>query len=388
MTCFSSGSLRTVFLVFLLPALFFSCKKSDSDTISPSGNSQPELVQNLNGFRFDGRFTEDDPDRYYLPELRSIDEYNDSVRIHVATLSKDGILPSGYKWHVANLYKGKITRSYKPLDVVMDKKYHFQYAWNHPNFELGAFNKEESYVNFYKPAGGKAGFHVSKPNNNFPYIFTKNFTVFFESQGSVYLFEHGSQTTLNRFVLSSEPSIVFTDTYLDPDFDYNGYVYRANFITAFFNPTFDGNYIGIARGGQTIDTLLINKYNPIIYPANSGGALVSKVGDTLVMGLVKRRTANVSDGQDLSVYRILPGESELKPVFTNVVLEQAQSANFHKGHFYLNGKRMNDAGVWEDVAMPKMKTGYTATVALYGKNRLYVLAMKNEYSFEIYSRPY
>jgi len=71
-----------------------------------------------------------------------------------------------------------------------------------------------------------------------------------------------------------------------------------------------------------------------------------------------------------------------------VVLEQAQSANFHKGHFYLNGKRMNDAGVWEDVAMPKMKTGYTATVALYGKNRLYVLAMKNEYSFEIYSRPY
>lgn len=375
---------------YLLLLLFLdSCKKSDSEipkSISPTG---PELIENLNGFRFEGQFTEDDPSKYEFPAILSMEEYKDSIRVHFTTITKPGILPEGYKWYVANAHNGKITRIYKPLEVVMPKFNTFVYCWDHPSFSFGAFPKNDAYATFYKPDKSRKVVHINKPNNQFPYVFTRNFTVFFESQGSVYLYEHGSETLLNRFLLSSEPSLTVTDTYLDPDFDGNGYVYRANFITGFFNPTLSGNYVGIARGGQTLDTLLLNRYEPTIYLNSNSGVFVDKVGDTLVLGLVKRRTANISDGQDLSLFRILPGESELKPVFQNLnVLPQNSGVNFEHGHFLLDGKQLTDAGLWKTIPMPAMKGSYVASVAYYGPNRMYLLARKDAYTFEIYSRAY
>ncbi len=369
-----------------------ACKKDSSSVLDPGGSgssSQPELVENLNGYRFEGRFTEDDQARYQFPSVLSMEEYNDSIRVHFTTLTKPGILPEGYKWYVANARAGKVTRIYKPLDVVMPKFNTFTYCWDHPSFSFAAWPKTDAYATFYKPDKSRKVVHINKPNNQFPFIFTRNFTVFYESQSSVYLYEHGSETLLNRFLLSSEPSLTYSDVYQDPAFDNNGYVYRANFLTGFFNPTLFGNYAGIARGGQTLDTVLINRYEPTTYTNSNSGVWVDKIGDTLVLGLIKRKTANPGDGQDLSLYRILPGESELKPVFRNLdVLPQNSGANFEHGHFYLNGKRLNDAGIWETVPMPKMKGSYVANVVYYGPNRMYLLAMKDEYTFEIYSRPY
>lgn len=380
-----------IFNCFLVSFSLISCKKSDSDTPLPTPtNTEPELVENLNGFRFEGRFTEDDPDRYEFPAVISMEEYNDSIRVHFTTLSKPDIKPEGYKWYVANARAGKVTRIYKPLDIVMPKFNTFSYCWNQPAFSLGAWPKNDAYATFYKPDKTRSVVHINKPNNQFPFVFTRNFTVFYESQGSVYLYEHNSETLLNRFLLSSEPSIVYAHTYQDPAYDANGYVYRANFITGFFNPTLFGNYVGIARGGQTLDTLLLNRYDPIIYTSNSQ-AYVDKVGDTLCLGLIKRRTANISDGLDMSLFRILPGETELKPVFQNMaVVSQVEGEGiaFVKGRFRTPSKWLNDSAVWQSLQIPKMKEGYASNHYYYGPTRIYRVAFKDSYTFEIYSRPY
>lgn len=369
-----------------------SCKKDSQSPNNPTGSStEPELVENLNGYRFEGRFTEDDPDRYEFPAVVSMEEYKDSIRVHFTTLTKPNIFPEGYKWYVANARAGKVTRIYKPLDIVMPKFNTFSYCWNHPSFSFGVWPKNDAYATFYAPDKTKKVVHINKPNNNFGYVFTRNFTVFYESQGSVYLYEHGSETLLNRFVLSSEPSLVYTQTYQDPDYDANGYVYRANFITGFFNPTLFGNYVGIARGGQTLDTLLLDRYDPLIYTNPSSQAYVDKVGDTLCLGLIKRRTANISDGLDMSMFRMLPGETELKPVFLNkAVMDQTggEGISFVKGRFRTPSKWLNDSAEWQSLPVPKMKGSYVANHYYYGPTRMYRVAFKDSYTFEIYSRPY
>lgn len=379
------------FVVFSLMfgvVAFSGCKKSESETPTPNPTG-PQLVESLNGYRFEGLIEENDPDRYEFLFPEYIDEYNDSARVFCTSLTKSKVLPEGYKWHCFNVFNGKITRKFYPLDVVMPKFTAFKYVWDHPSFGLHAYKVSESFATLYKPDSTRIGTFVNKPNNTFPYVFCNKFTVFYESQQSVYLFEYGSQTMLNRFLLSSEPSLSYTDTYLDKDYENNGYVFRANFITGFFNPTLTGNYVGIARGGQTLDTLLLDRYDPTIYTNSSSRTFVNKLGDTLHLGVVKRRTADISDELELLVFRILPGETELKPVLPAPVRVGYNVAlAFHRGHFYLNGQRMNHSGGLEEVALPKTKAGYIASVLSFGKNKIYVRVPKDEYSFELYSKSY
>lgn len=379
---------RLVPVIFGLSLICSACKKADEASPATSA-SGPQLVENLNGFRFEGSIAENDPARYEFLFPEYIDEYNDSARVFCTSLTKPTVLPEGYKWHCFNLYNGKVTRKFYPLDVVVPKFTAFKYVWDHPSFGLHSYKVSESYATLYKPDGSKKGTYINKPNNNFGYTFCNKFTVFFESQQSVYLYEYDSQTLLNRFLLSSESSLVYTDTYLDKDYENNGYVFRANFITGFFNPTLFGNYVGIARGGQTIDTLLVDRFDPIIYTNPSSQVMVNKAGERLVLAVIKRKTANIGDGTDISLYQILPGETELKPIVEHMDIPQTGgSILLRNGHLYVGEQFLNDNLVWENFPLPKAKAGYAATVLSYGKNKVYVRVPKDEYSFELYSKTF
>jgi hypothetical protein len=232
---------------------------------------------------------------------------------------------------------------------------------------------------------------VSKPNNNFPYRYNENYTVFFGSASNIYVHENKAQKYMApapamAHILTSESSVAWADYIMDDD-EPSSSVFRDGIYTGFFNATLDkSNYIGIAKGQQTLDTLVINKNPPTMYyPITE--VYMSRLGNKIYLGLIKIKALYSSN--DVSVYEMDVNEKIIRPVFKNVP-EPNQDGVFVRGKFYYSTKTLTSTGQLEDIPLPTLvgDARIMAGNVFFGETKILVVVQKDSDLLELYSRPY
>jgi hypothetical protein len=373
----------------LIITIGVGCAPEQDDPGANGNTHQPTLVTNLNGYRYEGTFNEVlDPVQFQEPVIWHIEEYGDSIRLIFTTYDTN---LERYRWTIQSLYKGKVNRQFEGAFGVTNP-HDFRFAFNHETFQLYGYDTPNSYVTIFTKNTPSSGFYLSKPNNNFPYSFSENYTVFFGSASSIYSYENKFQkytapAPTIGYVLTSESSVAWADHILNDD-ALSATLFREEIITCFFNATLDKfNYIGIAKGQQTLDTLVVNANNPsIYYPVSFVYASVTD--NKVYLGLKKKKGPSMPD--DISLYEMDLTEKIIRPVFKNIDAPNSNISAFVRGKFYFSNhtKVMNNSGQLEDIPSPTLAAGAGISTIFFGKTRVFFEVRKNFILTELYSRPY
>lgn len=387
---FESGFIcLLVVVIVLLVSATCSPEADDPGSDGGGGTNQPTLVANLNGYRYEGTFKETvEPTLYLDPTIWHIEEYMDSIRLIFSTKYEINVQATFHRWTVQSLHKGKVNRQFEAVNGSLNPHDH-KFAFNQEAFQLYGYLIPQSYVTLFAKGKSPAGFYLSKPNNNFPYLFNENYTVFFGSASSIYSFENKYQkytapAPTQGYVLTSESSVAWADYVINDD-ALSATLFREEIITCFFNATLDNNYIGIAKGQKTLDTLVVNKYPPTwYYPVTFVHA--SQVGNIVYLGLRKKKGLSMPD--DISVYKMDLTEKIIRPVYKNIDAPALNEQAFVAGRFYYLGKMLNDSGQLVDISLPTFVSGVSLVRYFYGATRLFIVLQKELNQIELYSRPY
>ena len=389
MKAYHNSMFPIAWLVFIVLSLMLACTPEEDDpgASGGDGSNQPTLVSDLNGYRYEGTFKETvDPKQFATPEIWHIEEFNDSTRVIFSTFDNNLIR---YRWTVQSLHKGKVNRQFEAA-YGTPNPFDYKFAFDHAAFQLVGYLIPQSYVTYFSKGKSPTGFFLSKPNNNFPYRFNVNYTVFFGSASNIYSFENKFQkytapAPTIGYVLTSESSVSWAD-YILNDAAASATLFREEIITCFFNATIDKfNYIGIAKGQQTLDTLVVNKNDPnMYYPTVFVNA--SRVGNTVYLGLKKKKGFSMPD--DISVYKMDLTEKIIRPVYKNIDAPNLNVQAFVGGKFYFNGKLLNESGQLVDIPLPTFVSGVSLVRYHYGATRLFIVLQKELNQLELYSRPY
>lgn len=373
----------------MLIALIGTGCSPDGNDPDGSGTPKPTLVADLNGFRYEGTFKETlDPVQFRNPELWVIQEYNDSLRVFFTTHDEN---LDRYRWTVQNLHNGKVTREFE-ASYGVTSPYDFIFDLNNESFTLYGYDLPNSYITTFKQGSEPDGFYLSKPNNNFSFAFGENYTTFFGSASAIYVHEnkyrqYTAPAPAASYVLTGESSVAWAGHIIHDD-ALSATLFREEIITCFFNATLDKfNYIGIAQGQQTLDTLVVNKNNPSLYYPLSF-VYASRAGNTVYLGLKKKKGLSMPD--DISVYEMDLTEKIIRPVFKNIDAPNSNVSAFVRGKFYFSGNRqvMNQTGQLEDIPSPEFVAGAGMTRVYLGENRIFIAAAKDLMEIELYSKPY
>lgn len=373
-------------VVIIVACITVACSP-ESDDPGVDGGDKPELVVDLKGYRYEGTFRETaEPTAYREPTIWHLEEYQDSLRVLFTTYDR---VTEFYRWTVFSLHKGKVNRKFEPYRGTPNPAKH-KFAFNHKDFELLAYSVPESYVTYLSKTKAPSGFYLSKINSTFPYRFHQNYTVFFNGEASIYSYENNQQrytapAPTSSYVLTSEPSVAWAD-YVIHDDAASATLFREEIITCFFNATLDRyNYIGIAKGQQTLDTLVVNNYVPTLYyPITS--VFASQVGNTVYLGLKKIKGQYQQD--DISVYKMDLTEKIIRPIYKNIDAPHMNVWAFVAGKFYYNGQMLNEAGQLVDIPLPEFVPNVWVMRYHYGASRLYIVLQKDVDWIELYSKPY
>jgi hypothetical protein len=230
---------------------------------------------------------------------------------------------------------------------------------------------------------------VSKPNNNFPYRFNENYTVFFGSASTIYVHENKLQKYTAPapnigYVLTSEPSVSWAD-YIFNDDAASGTLFREEIYTGFFNATLNSNYIGIAKGQQTLDTLFINKNVPTIYYSGTG-VYLSRDEQKIYLTLIKLK--GPSSPSDISLFEMDINEKIIRPVFQNKDLPGVGMSAFVRGKLYYTTKVLNRSAVLEDLPLPALVANASIGSIIYGETKMFLIVQKDSDALEVYSKSY
>lgn len=350
-----------------------------------SEDNKPTLVTNLNGYQFEGSFKETlEPEYYKFVTIQHLETYNDTIRVFFSSF--DDVLVR-YHWKVQSRYKGKLNREFSWLTFNDPEDYEF--AFNHEDFKLLGYHIPTSNVVTYRK-NGESAYYLSKPNNNFPFLFNENYTVFFGNASSIYVHEnkqkaYTSPGPTQGYLLTSESSVAWAD-YLMEDDGVNPYTFREGIYTGFFNATLDKfNYIGIAKGQQTLDTLVINKNNPTLYYPYTD-VFMSRTDQKIYLGLIKKKAPSSSN--DISVYEMDSNEKIIRPVFKNLDAPNLNNPVFVRGKFYYGTKVLTNTGQLEEMQLPVLTATSSVGKVIFGSTRIFVVVQKGNELAEIYSRSY
>jgi hypothetical protein len=375
----------SLLLVFLL-----ACSKSDSGedpTTNPQDNDKMQLVTDLNGYKFEGSFREpNDPIIYSDVSCNYVEEYNDGLRVVFS--SRDN-LENNFRWYPRELRDGKVIQEMKYQQGKDLSPNNYVFAFDNSSFLLYGYEKKTSVIVTFKPDGTKSAYYLSKPNNNFIYHFDENYTIFWGNAASVYVHENKNHSYTPPapnigFILTSEPSVAWAAYLVDDDI-VNPYSFRDQIYTGFFNATYNGNYIGIAKGAETLDTLVVNKYDPTLYYSGNSGVAISKAGNKIYILLVKIKSKYGT--LDYSLYEMDETERVIRPVYLNI------EPPFTTGYQFINGQLYGDKQVfkpnqqYENIPFPTFIDGAGGGI-LYGKKKKFLIVQKNLDLVEIYSKPY
>jgi len=383
----SKKIVKTIF--FAVCGFFLGSCTPENDGENPGNKSNYTLVTKLNGFQFEGSFVEPaEPTLYTEVSLSHAEEYNGGLRV---VYSSHDVIARNFKWFPKELKNGTVVSEFIPQQGYELSPEKYVFAFSGSELKLYGYEKATSTILTFLPNGSKSPYYVSKPNNNFPYHYNENYTVFFGNAAAIYVHENKSNTFTPpapsaAFYLTSEPSVAWADYLLDDDI-VNPYQFRENIFTAFFNATYNqGNYIGIAKGAQTLDTLVINTLDPTLYYSGNSQVFISREGSRLFLGLSKIKS-NYSTN-DISVYEMDLNEKILRPVFTNVNAPNENLNVFKKGKFYFGTKVMNSAGQLQEIDLPQLAKGATVSRVVYGANNIILVIQANLDRLELYSKAY
>ena len=375
-------------LILSLVLLTASCSPDDEPGLAGGGtvDDKPTLVTNLNGYQYEGTFKETkDVVQYGTPQIKHIESYHDSIRVMFTTL--DAVLIR-YRWTVQNRYKGKVTREFEIGDGFAPDGNNYKFAFNNPTFQLYGF-VDSNIVTFSK--GSKSSYYVSRPNNNFTYRFNENYIVFFGSASNIYVHENKLQKYTAPapnigYVLTSEPSVSWAD-YIFNDDAASGILFRDEIYTGFFNATLDSNYIGIAKGQQTLDTLFINNNAPTIYYSTSA-PIVYLSRDEQKIYLTLFKIKGPSSFYDISLFEMDINEKIIRPIFQNKDLPVGVMTAFVRGKLYFGTKVMNHSAVLEDLPLPTLVANASVGRFIYGETKMFLIVQKEADMLEVYSKAY
>ncbi len=155
-------------------------------------------------------------------------------------------------------------------------------------------------------------------------------------------------------------------------------------FSSFFNQTNESNYIGISRGAETLDTIILNFNSPDYHIDYKGKTFIDKVADTLYLGLI-RDVPNTSN-MTLSNYRMVIGDNNLVELFKDMPI-QMQFTAFRNGNFYYsNGTMIDKYGVQKTYPLPVSSYGVNI---YFGTDKIFAIMNDNgtEKRVEIYSIP-
>ncbi|MFZ4463308.1 MAG: hypothetical protein ACOYN5_05645 [Bacteroidales bacterium] len=384
-------SIIIITMVFILQ----SCKKTepvDNDPIiiSDSVNyiltyEDSKLITELNGYRFEAAYGTSEPVSYPFLWVQYIDDYLDSTRTVVLNQNEFKTIT---RHMVANHYNGKMTRYFNHASFPNNVSNSISFAFDHPGF----------LINFYDPINGTItvigtifGIKTQMSQvftgmfDQYTYKFIHRYLIRYISGISLWPFNYGNWADETPFIVTSELSAPKdVSHYYDESFSTFPYDLKSNMFSSFFNQTNESNYIGISRGAETLDTIILNFNSPDYHIDYKGKTFIDKVADTLYLGLI-RDVPNTSN-MTLSNYRMVIGDNNLVELFKDMPI-QMQFAAFRNGNFYYsNGTMIDKYGVQKTYPLPVSSYGVNI---YFGTDKIFAIMNDNgtEKRVEIYSIP-
>jgi hypothetical protein len=381
----------------LLALIASSCQKSDNpdDNNGNPDSSKSVLVSKANGFQYIGSFEETDAPVYYaFPYEFYIDDYLDNDRVLVMCQSTPDNPPLRTKWYILNYKDGKVTQSYTPPDGFGPGWGNFmQFSFDHENFILKSWETNEKYYYHIDPQGVESSYFITG-GNTLPTFFINKHLLRMISGISIWPYHTNWLQDETQYLLTGELSAMYA---LDYYFDNTYETEKENSIyTGYFYPSYDGNWIGIGRGNQRLDTLLIDKELPLMYNQYLCFTYVEKVGNKIYLAFIKNKF-NPNTDQDLSMYELNIGENILKPLFVNMALPPDEN---YKIEALRNGKlyffptanaddqtpyTISSTGAREDFLMPEYNNA-TLLRKTFGKKYLYLTVTEGPKRLEFYKK--
>lgn len=302
-------------LLFSIFGLFISCKKDENN---PSNSSGSTMISQANGFEFVGAFEEKDAPIYYkFPDEFHIDDYLDNDRVLVMCESTFENPPKRIKWYVLNYKNGSLTKSFSSNDNFGPDWGNFmQFAFDHENFKIQSWHTTDKYFYQIDTLTKETSYFITNVGSLQTRLIG-NHLLRQISEISFWPYNTITQKDEPQFLLTGELSAMrVIDYYFDSNYEQE----KGNSIyTGYFYPSNDGNWIGISKGNQRLDTLLIDKEAPIMYNQMICKTYVEKVGNKMYLAFIKNKF-NPNTDQDLSMYELTIGENKLKPLFVNMDL--------------------------------------------------------------------
>lgn len=389
--------IANVFLVISTVILLSACSK-DNNPDNNNNNNDPSksiFVSKANGFEYIGSFEEADAPLYYAwPYEFYIDDYQDNDRVLVMDQSTIDNPPLRNKWYILNYKDGKLSGSYSPPDGFGPGWGNFmQFAFDHENFILKSWHTTEKYYYQVDPQKIQKSYFITG-GNNLSTFFINNHLLRQISGISIWPYHTGWEQDEPQYLLTGELSAMYV---LDYYFDGTYETEKENSIyTGYFYPSFDGNWIGVSKGNQRLDSVLIDKENPIMYNQFLCKTYVEKVGNKIYLAFIKNKF-NPNTDQDLSFYELNIGENILKPVFVNMDLPSDENYTIEglrngKLYFFPTANAddqtpytLSAAGAKEDFLLPELKNA-SLLKKTFGKNYLYLTLTDGPKRLEFYKK--
>lgn len=390
---FINLSKSLAFLTTIVIAISACSKDSD-----PDGNTNPKgstMVSKANGFQYIGSFDESEaPDYYAFPYAFYVDDYQDNDRVLVMCQNTINNPPNRNKWYILNYRGGNVTQSYTPPEGIGPAGGNFmQFAFDHEQFILKTWETSQKYYYQVDPLGVQLGYFITG-GSNLGTFFINNHLLRTISGISIWPYHTNWQQDEPQFLLTGELSAMYV---LDYFFDTTYETEKENSIyTGYFYPSFDGNWIGVSKGNQRLDTLLIDHEFPNQYNQFLCHTYVEKVGNKMYLAFIRNKF-NPNTDQTLSFYELTIGENILRPTFVNMDLppdENYQIAALRNGKLYFyptanapdqTPYTISKAGVKESFLMPELKNA-SLQRKTFGKKYLYLTLTDGPKRLEFYKK--
>lgn len=311
----STKNFSSLLFSLVLLAVFSSCKK---DNGGEETTSEQKLLDNANGFEFVGAFEEvDAPIYYHNPNEFIMEEYQDQVRIMVMTESTIANPPDRKKWYVLNYQNGKLIQTIRTDDGFGPDWGNFMdFAFDHEQLTLQSWHTTEKYFYQINQLGQETSYFITG-GTSLTTKLIKNHLLRFISGISVWPYSVVSQQDEPQYLLTSELSAMAVLNYFyDKTYETEG---SNSIYTGYFYPSYDGNWIGVARGNQSLDTLMISHEVPQNYFTGLCQTYVERVGNKINLAFIKNKMSPNTD-QDISFYELTIGENVLHPILVDRAL--------------------------------------------------------------------